>query len=257
MIHAQSKKNIFIRFYEELNDFLPESKRKKTYSIDFFAHPTVKTIIETEGIPHTEVDMILINGKPVGFNEKVENSDHISVYPVFESFDISHVSKVRNKPLRSSKFISDIHLGKLARLLRLAGFDVLYKNNWTHKEMISISNQEKRALLTRNIKLLMNKDMARGYFVRSEVPYQQLLEIMIRFDLLSSMEPFSRCMLCNAPMIFVHREEIKNLLPEKVKHKYHQFYQCSSCRHLYWQGYHYPNMIKMFNQLRLDIQIKG
>ena len=117
-------RQITIRFYEELNDFLHKSLRKKAFTHSFTGTPTVKDIIESLGIPHTEIDLILANGNPVGFNYKPSGGDYVSVYPIFESLDISGTTRLRPKPLRFIRFILDVHLGKLARYLRMLGFDV-------------------------------------------------------------------------------------------------------------------------------------
>jgi len=114
---------VSIRFYEELNDFLPLKRRKQEFSLSVKGSPSVKHLIESLGVPHTAVDLILVNGRSVPFTYTLQDGDLISVYPAFEAFDISTVSKLREKPLRTLKFILDIHLGKLSKYLRLLGFD--------------------------------------------------------------------------------------------------------------------------------------
>ncbi len=111
-----NQKKVFIRFYEELNDFLPKEKQKKRFTHYFIDRTSVKDLIESLGIPHTEVDLILVNGKSVSFKYIIKNGDDISVYPVFESLDISDVQHLRAKPLRKPKFICDVHLGNLQEI---------------------------------------------------------------------------------------------------------------------------------------------
>ena len=113
------------RFYEELNDFLSRDKHKKEFQYHFDGKPSVKDAIEAIGVPHTEVDLILVNGASVGFDYNLRHGDRVSVYPVFESFDITPVIRLRDKPLRNTAFILDVHLGKLANILRMLGFDTL------------------------------------------------------------------------------------------------------------------------------------
>ena len=117
---------IFLRFYEELNDFLPEEKRKKRFLHQYIDRTSVKDLIESLGVPHTEIDLILVNGKSVSFKYLINDGDDISVYPVFESIDITGLQHLRPKPLRDPKFIADVHLGRLARYLRMLGFDTLF-----------------------------------------------------------------------------------------------------------------------------------
>ena len=186
-----------IRFYAELNDFLPTVQRQVTFQHCFKQAGSIKDMIENLGVPHTEIDLILINGESVGFSYLVNGGDCISVYPVFESLDISPVSHVRSKPLRRTGFVLDTHLGRLAAYLRMLGLDTLYRNDYDDPTLANISVAEERILLTRDIKLLMRKQITHGYFVRNIQPQQQLLEILRRYDLFKAQQPFSRCIHCN------------------------------------------------------------
>ncbi|MCK9421496.1 MAG: Mut7-C ubiquitin/RNAse domain-containing protein [Bacteroidales bacterium] len=228
----------FIRFYEELNDFLPPLKRKVVYPVHFKDSPSIKSIIESEGIPHTEVDLILINGNAVSFKEKVNPDDQISVYPVFESFDISPINVIRLKPLRDPKFVLDVHLGKLARYLRMLGFDSVYDYRYNTDEILRISILEKRAILTRNRKLLMKKELEMGYWVRSEMSFNQVSEIIQRFDLKNQIRLFSICTICNGRLQPVEKETVMNQHPGFKFYPGTAFYQCNDCLHTFWYGTH-------------------
>jgi len=227
-----------IRFYEELNDFLPSGRRKIPYPVQFRDNPSVKSIIESEGIPHTEVDLILINGKSVTFSEKVRQGDHISVFPVFESFDISSTSLVRLKPLREPKFVLDVHLGKLTRYLRMLGFDSLYKNNFSDDEIFRISVDERRSVLTRDRRLLMRRDLERGYWIRSQLIPEQVREVISKFDLEKSLHLFSICTLCNGKLQSTTEETARQQYPSYKFYPGTVFYKCISCSHTYWNGSH-------------------
>ena len=175
--------SITIRFYEELNDFLHYSRRKKAFNFILTGKRTIKDIIESLGIPHTEVDLILANQKPVQFDYHPVKDDFISVYPVFEAIDISSINLLRPKPLRELKFILDVQLGNLAKYLRLLGFDTLYRNNFEDAELINLSLSEQRIILTRDLSILKNGKVTHGYFIRSTNPKKQLMEVIRRFDL--------------------------------------------------------------------------
>ena len=142
------------RFYEELNDFLPENRRKILFPFAFEGTPSVKDSIEALGVPHTEIDLILVNGISVDFGCLIRDGDRISVYPVFESIDITPLVRVHSQPLREPRFVLDMHLGRLARYLRMLGFDTLYRNDYADAELARISSQEYRILLTRDPGLL-------------------------------------------------------------------------------------------------------
>ncbi|MBW2181498.1 MAG: twitching motility protein PilT, partial [Deltaproteobacteria bacterium] len=180
------------RFYEELNDFLPPDKRKKVFDYRFNGNPAIKDPIEALGVPRTEVDLIIVNGKSVGFDHTLKNADLVSVYPVFESIDISPILKLRETPLRKSAFILATHLGKLAKLLRLLGFDAEYSKEDVDTEIIRKSIQEKRIILTRDRQLLQRKEITHGVCIRSTDQELQVKEVLKRFDLYSQIKEFHR-----------------------------------------------------------------
>ena len=233
---------ITIRFYEELNDFLPAEKRKKTFFFDVQANSSVKDTIEALGVPHTEVDLILVNSNPVDFSYNLKTNDYISVYPKFESLDISQITKVREEPLRKIKFILDVHLGQLAKYLRLLGFDTYYTNHLNDSEIIAKAIDEKRIILTRDLGILKHKKVTHGYYVRSQDSKNQLKEIIHRFDLKNKIKPFSRCTVCNGTIKKVEKNKIEHLLLEKTRNNFQQFYQCNSCQKIYWEGSHFENI---------------
>ena len=238
-----------MRFYEELNDFLPAAKRRSAFVYSFFGKPTVKTLIEEVGVPHTEVDLILINGQSVSFKHHVKDGDRISVYPQFESLDISSVTHLRPEPLRKMKFIADVHLGRLARYLRMLGFDTTYETKISDEEIIERSVKEKRIILTRDLGILKNKRVTHGYFLRQTQPQNQLKEVVRRFDLKTQITPFSRCLECNAPLIAVEKKEIEELLQQDTKLYYEIFYRCPSCQRIFWEGSHHARMMKLIASL--------
>jgi uncharacterized protein with PIN domain len=238
------------RFYEELNDFFARGKRKATIPVYFGGNPPVKDIIESIGVPHTEVDLILVNSKSVDFSYHLKNGDRVSVYPVFESLDISDVTHLRAKPLRRPKYILDVHLGKLAKYLRMFGFDTLYRNNYHDSQIVSIAGTEKRIILTRDIGILKIKEVTHGYWIRSQNLNKQLKEVIDHFDLYSSIKPFHRCMTCNGIIRKVKKETIHDNLDEKTKKYYDEFYRCESCGTIYWKGSHYNRMKRFIEDFK-------
>ncbi len=232
----------YFRFYEELNDFLPLEQQKQSFAYDFNGTPSVKDAIEALGVPHTEVDLILINGISVNFDYLLKPADYVSVYPVFESLDISPLVRLRPAPLREVKFVLDVHLGKLARLLRLLGFDSFYRNNLTDEEIIEISTDERRIILTRDRGILKNKTVTHGYFIRNSNPEIQASEVCQRFDLYSRIQPFQRCLNCNGLIQPVKKDKIKEFLLPQTRQAFHEFFQCRNCQQIYWKGSHYQRM---------------
>ncbi len=238
-----------IRFYEELNDFLQADQQKTEFSYELKQTRSIKDLIESIGVPHTEVDLIIVNGESVDFNYQIQNNDHISVYPVFESLDISNLKHCQPTPLRNTRFVLDVHLGKLAAYLRMLGFDTLYRNDYDDPELARISIDEHRILLSYDRQLLMRKHITHAYFVRSRYPQQQLLEILSRFDLYNNLKPFTRCMRCNGIIQPVKKQDIENSLQAQTKKHYDEFFHCENCNKIYWKGRHYQKMSRVIEQI--------
>lgn len=243
------------RFYEELNDFLPPAQRKRTLRYEFNGRPGIKDSIESFGVPHTEVDLIVVNGESVGFGYPLQHGDRVAVYPVFESFDISPLVKLRDLPLRRTAFVADVNLGKLARRLRMLGFDVLYHNRYRDDEIATIAAAEHRIVLTRDRRLLFIKRITHGYWVRSVNPEQQVREVLSRFDLSAQIRPFRRCIACNGPLQPVAKSEVFDQLEPKTKLYYSDFLRCAGCGKVYWEGSHVDDMRERYiAKVRADAQ---
>lgn len=232
----------YFRFFAELNDFLSDRNVGRLFSVNLAGHETVKHIVESLGVPHTEIDLLLVNGRSVDFDYIVQKSDHVSVYPVFESFDIQQISKVRQKPLREPRFINDSHLGKLAGYLRLLGFDTLYRNDYQDEEIANISVDEERILLTRDRGVLKRKIINRGYLVCTGNPKEQIVEVLRRFDISALAKPYTLCANCNGTLVKVEKETILEYLEPLTKQHFHHFKQCSSCYQIYWKGSHFKKL---------------
>lgn len=244
------EKSVTFRFYEELNDFLPSDKRKVAFVHAFTGTPAIKDIIEAIGVPHVEVDLILVNGQAVDFTYRLKDRDVVSVYPVFETFEISGVSQLRKKPLRETKFILDVHLGKLAKYLRMFGFDSLYQNDYDDKAIIQISLAEHRIILTRDIGLLKNGSVSRAYYIRSQDSKEQLAGVLKHFDLYLAIDPFNRCIKCNGKLETVDKGSVIHLLqPNTIKY-FDKFFRCTNCRRIFWEGSHFQHMQNFISSMR-------
>jgi len=237
------------RFYEELNDFLPPARRKQDFTIPCARAATTKHMIEALGVPHTEVELILVNGVSVGFDRMLNDGDRVAVYPRFEALDISPLLRVREWPLRETKFVADAHLGGLARLLRMAGFDTLYRNDYADAEIAAIAVAEQRILLTRDRELLKLRDLTHGCYVRALKPPHQFREIVDRLDLRRSLRPFTRCLSCNAPLRDVAKAEVLDALPPSVRANQERFTTCDACGRVYWPGSHWRRMQTLLSGL--------
>lgn len=231
-----------IRFYEELNDFLAPQLRRETFPVQFQPGDTVKALIESLGVPHTEVDLVLVNGESVSFRHRLRQGDRVAVYPVFESLEIGAVSRVRPVPLRETRFVLDVHLGRLARMLRMLGFDSAYSNAAGDETLAAACRLEGRIVLTRDRQLLKRTAVSHGYCVRSADPTLQLMEVLRRFDLGDRLRPFSRCLRCNSRLVRASRREAAGRVPPYVLERYGEFRRCPDCARLYWRGSHWEHM---------------
>ncbi|NPV87119.1 MAG: Mut7-C ubiquitin/RNAse domain-containing protein [Anaerolineae bacterium] len=246
-------KQVHIRFYAELNRLLPAEKRQREFVCWIGEGTTVKHLIESLGVPHTEVDLIVVNGVSVGFSFQPQDGDHISVYPEFESMDISPIIHLRPKPLRETRFVLDTHLGRLAAYLRMLGFDTLYRNDYKDEELARISCEEKRVLLTRDRGLLKRKMVSHGYYVRETSAHQQAVEVLRRFQLEGQIKPFERCLKCNGLMRQVDKGAIEGKLPANTRKYYDLFYTCNVCGQIYWKGTHYQRMKTLIERIAQEV----
>jgi len=233
------------RFYEELNDFLPRSLRKQTFRCSFRGAPAVKHVIEGLGVPHTEVDLILVDGASVCFSHRLHGGERVAVYPTFERFDISPLIRLRPAPLRTPTFVADVHLGTLARYLRLLGFDTRYDNEFDDCTLVRLSVAERRILLTRDVALLKHRALTHAHFVRDARPERQLREIVKALDLAAKMKPFSRCMKCNGRLLEAARRSIASVVPAGVLAGAQRFARCTDCGRVYWSGSHAQSLARI------------
>jgi uncharacterized protein len=209
----------------------------------------VKDAIESLGVPHTEVDLILVDGRSVDFAHLLRGGERVAVYPMFEALDISPLVRLRPAPLRDPRFVADVHLGKLTRHLRMAGFDTLYADRWDDDEIVRISRVQKRTILTRDKAMLRRGDVERGYFVRATESEAQLAEVIRALQLEGLLTPFTRCRECNVALEDAPREAVVEHLPEKVRAFYDRFKRCPGCERVYWEGTHFARMKGILDRL--------
>jgi uncharacterized protein with PIN domain len=242
-------KEAHFRFYGELDDLLSPRRRGQSLTHAFEFTASVKDAIEALGVPHTEVDLILVNGQPVVFSYLLRDGDRVSVYPVFRGLKLSPLTPLQPRSEGEMRFVLDTHLGKLAAYLRMLGFDSLYCNNYQDEELAHISANQHRTLLSRDRGLLKRSIVTQGYLVRETQPRQQLIEVVARFDLSASIAPFRRCLHCNTPLRPVAKELVNDRLLPDTKQHYDQFHVCPECGRVYWKGSHYQRMQALIERM--------
>jgi uncharacterized protein with PIN domain len=245
------------RFYEELNDFLPPARRMQEFTVPCARAATTKHMIEALGVPHTEVELILVNGESVDFNRLLQDGDRVAVYPRFEALDVTPLLRVRDTPLRETRFVADAHLGGLAHMLRMLGFDTLYDNHFHDEEIVAIAERDGRIVLTRDRELLKRRVVTHGCYVHALKTEPQLREIVERLDLVRSARPFTLCLHCNAPLRPVDKASVLDRLPLRVQVHYERFSICDVCGRVFWEGSHWRNMCRLLDALAPKEQAGG
>jgi len=237
------------RFYAELNDHLPPKQRYRTVEKRFFVPASVKDMIESLGVPHAEVDLVLVNGETSDFSRLVQNGDRVAVYPVFESIDITPALRVRPLPLREPKFVLDVHLGRLAGYLRMLGFDALYDRRASDPQLVRTASAERRILLTRDRGVLKHSAVTHGYWLRETDSRRQVEEVVRRFDLARLLRPLTRCMVCNEPLRQVDKAGLGGRVPQGTLERCNEFRECAGCGRVYWEGSHSRRMRRWIEEL--------
>jgi len=241
---------IRLTFHGDLPFFL--EAKVSTVERQLSEKASVKDVIEACGIPHTEVDLVLVNGQPVDFGFVIGGELVIDVYPV-ESQGVTSFAENRLQVRNVRKFVADGHLGKLVRDLRLLGVDVVYDPPADDRQLVSIASDEHRALLTRDRRLLMHAIVRHGYYLRSQDPLEQTLEVLRRFDLGSALAPFTRCLRCNALLESVDKAQVVDRLEPLTKKYYEKFRRCPQCGQVYWSGSHFDKLRARVETVRASL----
>lgn len=235
------------RFYQELDGFLPRERRGRTFASACARQATTKHMIEALGVPHTEVEMVLVNGEESGFERVLRDGDHVAVYARYELLEVGPHRGVaqdllRERPRGRMRFVADSHLGALARLLRMAGYDTLYDNGYHDDDVEDLANGDDRIVLTRDRELLKRRAIVHGCYIHALDPAQQLRELFERLDLAGGARPFSLCLHCNLPLHAVDKASVAERLPPSVRVLHDTFTTCDNCRRVYWKGSHHARM---------------
>jgi uncharacterized protein len=229
-----------LTFHGDL-DFFLRSKSTRFVERILSERRSIKDAIESCGVPHTEVDLILINREPVGFSRVLEGDAEIEVYPmVAERCTFFPQNRLQSSNIQ--QFVADDHLGKLVRDLRLLGLDILYDSAAEDRQLLDLVTASTRALLTHDRRLLMHAVVRHGCYLRSQQPLAQTAEVLRRFDLAGALAPFSRCLRCNAKLAAVEKAEVLGQLEPLTKIYYDDFRRCTACAQVYWRGSHHAKL---------------
>lgn len=241
---------VTVRLYGALNDFLPAPRRGASFPHTFSGSPSVKDLLESLGVPHPELDLLLLDGAPVDFGARVEDGSRLAAYPAFECLEVPAAQRVGPVLPEVPRFVLDVGLGRLAGLLRMLGLDTLWRNDAQDAELARLSASEERILLTRDLGLLKRSEVVLGYFPRATDPSHQLVEVTRRYRLATRMQPFTRCLACNTPLQPAALAQVRGRVPPRIAARFEHFTRCPGCERVYWPGSHHARMERVVQRLR-------
>jgi uncharacterized protein with PIN domain len=244
-----------LSFHGDLNVFLRSRGGDAVVERSLAEKTSIKDVIESCGVPHPEVDLILVDDQTVGFGHTLANNAKVEVFPVQERGTVQTDKRLQS--IGIFRFVADGHLGGLTRNLRLLGFDVAYPKNADDRQLLDVMARENRALLTRDRRLLMHAIVQHGYYPRSQNADEQTIEVVRRFDLSELIAPFTRCLRCNAPLEEAAKADIIDKLEPLTKIYYDQFRRCPGCKQIYWPGSHFPKLQRRIEEIRSRVRGKA
>lgn len=239
-------KRVSVRVYGPLNDFVSMARRQATSTCTLDGTTSVKDLLEGLGVPHPEIELLLVNDEPAAFDRLVADGDRIAAFPRFHALDVSDLSRVIPAAADPIRFVADGHLGKLVRLLRLLGFDTDYASDRDDSTLAEIAARDDRMLLTRDRDLLKRRTVTRGYFVRTTQPEEQIAEVLRHIGHVPT-APYSRCLRCNATLHAVEKSAVADGLPRRTRGAFNRFEQCAGCGRVYWRGSHWARLTQIVN----------
>ncbi|HEX3421630.1 MAG TPA: Mut7-C RNAse domain-containing protein [Candidatus Udaeobacter sp.] len=242
-------------FHGDLRVFLGSKAEATVIERQLIEKSSIKDVIESCGVPHPEIDLILVNEQAVGFDQALTNDAEVEVFPVHDRGTL--YTDKRLQTIGLLRFVADVHLGGLTRNLRLLGFDVAYSQTANDRQLLDVMCRENRALLTRDRRLLMHAIVQHGYWPRSQNPNEQTIEIIRRFNLSELISPFTRCVRCNALLEEAAKAEIMDKLEPLTKIHYEQFRRCPGCKQIYWLGSHFPKLLKRIEEICARVRGKA
>ena len=239
-----------ITFHGELDLFLKKNSEGTCRSYKVSRFSPLKDVIESIGVPHTEVGKIVSKDSPLNFFYIPSPGMDIDVYPVMPPVDVTRQSILRPGYPGHGTFVADVNVGKLARLLRITGFDTSGWNNWSDSFIAEISKKEQRIVLTKDRGLLQRRIIIHGHLVRAVKPWDQLAEIIHFYGLENKMAPFTLCPSCNEKLHHVEKHTIEDRLEPLTRLFFNEFKICPLCKKIYWAGNHHEKIYLKIMELK-------
>lgn len=241
----------------DLGWFLARRNQKADLHLMRDRRASIKDTIEALGLPHTEVGTILCDGTPVDFSRVPTEDCRIDVYPVIPPLDVTRPTLLRPEPLAAVRFLVDDNVGKLAGLLRAVGLDTEKADGTPDEALADLCADQGLILLSRDLELLKRKKVRFGRYIRETRPYRQLSEVLTVFGLHGPYAFFSRCFLCNRPLVSIPKEAVLHRLQPETRQHVTRLSTCPSCHRLFWYGPHGKRMLSKMAEAGIDVSSAG
>lgn len=242
-----------LSFPEQFGKFNRRLRGGNVVDYPLLRRASIKDIIESMGVPHTEVGRILIDREPVGFDFIPSDNHKCRIEPIQSPYDVLNPSRLRPRPLMDHRFIADVNVGKLALLLRIVGLDTAFDSHFTDDDVADAAVSESRIVLSKDTALLKRKQIVFGRYVRAVYPDDQLREVIDFFGLQRRLSAFSRCVRCNSPLVGVEKNDVIHRLEPKTRKYFFRFKMCRTCDRIYWKGSHHQHMIERLKRAGIDV----
>ncbi|GAB3440576.1 Mut7-C RNAse domain-containing protein [Streptomonospora sediminis] len=232
-----------LRFAAELRFLLAARNRRAEVPAARDSTATAGHLVQSAGVPLTEVGGLAAGGRGVGPGYRPAPG---------ETIDVRGITRPQPPPVEPLRFLLDVHLGALARRLRLVGLDTAYRNDLDDDSLTELAGEQRRVLLTQDRRLLHRRALPAGAFVRGRHPDDQMRDVLDRFA--PDLAPWTRCTACNGPLVPAAKEAVTHLLEPGTRATYDTFARCTVCGRVYWPGAHHLRLAAIVDTARSVVQ---
>jgi uncharacterized protein len=216
-----------LRLGGDLSRFVPARRRGSEVRVTLDGTSTLGHLVESTGVPLPEVGTLRVSGTPVAPSHRPADGSTVDVAPVHRPQPL---------PITPPRFLLDVHLGRLARRMRVLGLDTEYDTDAHDADLAERAATDARILLTRDLGLLRRRAVPHAAYVRGARTAEQLADVLDRFA--PPLDPYTRCTACNGELCPVRKDDVADRLRPGTRRTYEEFSRCDRCGQVYWRGAH-------------------